>query len=529
MDRDGAGGDTKTQVLVSGAGPTGLLLAVELQRRGVDHLLVDALDAPQGWDRATVIHARSLEIFEALGLNDRLLSEGVETRGARFYSDGQALGELDLGLADCAYRFDLGLSEEVTERVLTDHLESLGGSVTRSTRLLRFAPASDGVTATLERNGTSFEVEADWLVGCDGLHSTIRETCGIGFPGSEIPAPWAVFDATIARWDRELDVAVAFLDQPPVTMTPLPGRRWRVYLRPASDDSDLVAEATGVLHRYAPKARFFEIENPARFHCHSRVAERYRSGRALLAGDAAHVCTPAEGHGMNTGLQDAFNLGWKLALVCREAAGEHLLDSYGVERRPVAEQVVASGADVEAGRALSDPVARMRRDAAIRLDFSDPTSSRHDAAAAAEIDRSYAGSPIVAGTAAPGIAAGNLLPSTVEVDHPAAGRSPLHRFTHRAGHTLLVIGGPAADPGAVEELAAGPQATHAGSEIVEAAFGFSAQSGGTGVGRIDAKVAERLGIAGLTVLAIRPDRYVGLRHDGGDARAVERYVESLTR
>jgi 2-polyprenyl-6-methoxyphenol hydroxylase-like FAD-dependent oxidoreductase len=525
MDRGVVGGDTRTQVLVSGAGPTGLLLAVELRRRGVDCLLIDALDAPRGWDRATVIHARSLEIFDALGLADRFLSEGVRTRAARFHSDGQTLGELDLGLIDSAYRFDLGLSEEVTERVLTGCLESVGGSVTRSTRLVRFAPASDGITATLERNNTSFEVEADWLVGCDGLHSTIRETCGIGFPGSEIPAPWAVFDATIARWDRELDVVVAFLDMPPVVLTPLPGRRWRVYLRPASGDSDLVAEATGVLHRYAPKARFVEIVNPARFHCHSRVAERYRSGRVFLAGDAAHVCTPAEGHGMNTGLQDAFNLGWKLALVCREAGGDHLLDSYEVERRPVAEQVVASGADVEAGRALTDPVARMQRDAAIRLDFSDPTSSRHDAAAAAEIDRSYAGSPIVSGAGA----AGSLLPSALEVDHPATGRSSLRRYTHRAGHTLLVVGGSAADPGAVEKLAASLETTYAGSATVESVFGFSAQPGGTGVGRIDANAAERLGIGGLTALAIRPDGYVGLRNDGGDSKAVGRYVESLTR
>ena len=135
----------------------------------------------------------------------------------------------------------------------------------------------------------------------------------------------------------------AHLDQPPVILTPLPGRRWRAYLRPTSETSDLVAEAEEVLLRYVPGVGFAGVENPARFRCHSRVAARYRSGRVLLAGDAAHACTPAEGHGMNTGLQDAFNLGWKLALVCRGEAGAGLLDTYEAERRPVAELVVSVG------------------------------------------------------------------------------------------------------------------------------------------------------------------------------------------
>ena len=129
--------------------------------------------------------------------------------------------------------------------------------------------------------------------------------------------------------------------RPSLILTPLPERRWRAYARPTSDSSDLVAEAEGVLRRYKPAARFAGVENPARFHCQSRVASRYREGRVLLAGDAAHACSPNEGHGMNTGLQDAFNLGWKLALVCRGAAGPGLLDTYETERRPVAELVVA--------------------------------------------------------------------------------------------------------------------------------------------------------------------------------------------
>ena len=153
------------------------------------------------------------------------------------------------------------------------------------------------------------------MVGCDGHRSFVREVVGIEFPGADIEAEWAVFDATIEAWQNDYDLVFPYLDQPPVILTPLPERRWRVYLRPTSDSSDLVAEAGEVIRRYQPGARFTEVENPTRFHCHSRIAARYRSGRVLLAGDAAHACTPAEGHGMNTGLQDAFIVGWKLDAV----------------------------------------------------------------------------------------------------------------------------------------------------------------------------------------------------------------------
>lgn len=251
--------DPGPQVLVVGAGPTGLLLAAELERRDVPCLLIDALDAPRGWDRATVVHPRSLEIFEALGIADRFLAQGVRTRAARFHSDGEILGELNLDLTGSRYGFDLGLSEEVTESVLTEFLEAQGGAVTRSTRLIGLVPGEDAATATLEREGERHEVVVQWAVGCDGLRSAVREAVGIEFPGTDIQAQWAVFDATIEGWNDEYDVASAHLDQPPVILTPLPGRRWRVYLRPTSDTSELVAEASKVIGRYTPGATFADV------------------------------------------------------------------------------------------------------------------------------------------------------------------------------------------------------------------------------------------------------------------------------
>ncbi len=147
MNRDLEPIGLRPQVLVVGAGPTGLLLAAELVRRDVSCLLIDALDDPRGWDRATVVHERSLEIFESLGVAQRFLTEGAMTRGARFHSDGGIVAELSLDLTRSRYGFQIGISEEVTESVLTDYLEAHGGAVTRSTRLIGLTPREGGVIA----------------------------------------------------------------------------------------------------------------------------------------------------------------------------------------------------------------------------------------------------------------------------------------------------------------------------------------------------------------------------------------------
>ncbi len=511
-----------------GAGPTGLLLAAELTRRDVDCLLVDAHDAPLGWDRATVIHARTIEVFEALGLADRLLEAGVKVRGARLRSDGQTLGRLDLSLADSRYGFDLGLSEDVTESVLTRYLEDLGGAVTRSTRLVGIAPQSDGVVATLEHEGRRREVVTSWIVGCDGLHSTTRELMGIEYPGADLETPWAVFDASLEGWHEDLDLIYAHFDVPAVILTPLPGRRWRVYVRPTSDASDLVAEATATIRRYAPDASFAGVENANRFRCHSRVAARFKSGRVLLAGDAAHACSPSEGHGMNTGVQDAFNLGWKLALACQGVEGAALLDSYEAERRPVALRVVATGDAFEGNQAMTDQGQRAARDEEMTQTLADTSVAHHEAAAAAELDRSYADSPLVSGERNEALSPGTLLPSTIPI-HDAAGEpSALHELTHRSRHTVLVLGGKAATAQDVLDLTGSLHNAYATSALIDSVIGLSTRSDGLPVGRIEESVADRLGVEGLTILAVRPDRFIGFRHDGTDARALDRYLEAFT-
>jgi 2-polyprenyl-6-methoxyphenol hydroxylase-like FAD-dependent oxidoreductase len=498
-----------TDVLVVGAGPTGLLLAAELVRRGVDCELVDAHDAPLGWDRATIVHSRSMQIFEALGIEDRFLAAGVKSPRVIVRADGRELGVMDFGDVETPYRFDLGISENATEEIVTAYLEARGGAVTRGARLVGLEQDAEGVTATLDRGGETAAVRARWLVGCDGFKSSVRRLAGIEYPGTDIETQWAVFDAALEGWTEPPEVQVAHLDEHPVVLTPLPGERYRVYMRPASADGDLVAQATSVLARYEPGVKAVDVDDPVRFECHARIAAAYRAGRILLAGDAAHTCTPAEGHGMNTGLQDAFNLGWKLALVAPGIASPKLLDSYEAERRPVAELVVASGNAAEAIQATSGAAARAERDAAISEVFADPESGHREAVAACELNRAYPDSPIVAGAAPAGVAPGDLFPET--------GPEPLHRHAHRAGHTVLVLAAPARAAEA-ESLAADLGAELEGSPVVEAVEGIE----------LEPPAAERLGVTAVTLLALRPDRFVGLRADTDHSRALHDYVERLT-
>jgi 2-polyprenyl-6-methoxyphenol hydroxylase-like FAD-dependent oxidoreductase len=552
-------------VLAVGAGPTGLTLAIELRRRGVDVLLIDALEAPQHWDRATVVHPRSLEIFEALSIVDEFLAAGAPQRAARLHSDGEVLVEVDFSRSGAPYAYNVGLSEEETEGFLTGKLESLGGQVERSTRLLRMSQDAGGVTATVDRGGREEEIRAKWIVGCGGYHSPVREAVGIEMEGHDIEDPWAVFDVTLAGREDDFETTLVYLEETMVILTPLPGHRFRVYTRPTGADADFVAEATAVLARYLPDQELTDIENPSLFRCHAKVATRYRDGRALLAGDAAHVCSPSQGHGMNSGIGDAFNLGWKLALVCEGDADPVLLDSYEVERRPVAVEVVAAGEGMEEMGRFEGTEGRARRDAEVRSALSDPETVQAEAVAEAELNIAYRESPIVVGRGASGedpsltnsvevrsgsspdavepgnglaalgagdglgrVEAGDRLPDLGPV---RAGEGEpevrLHQLTHRTGHTLLAVA--VGDGG--EELArvhAQLEGLVARSPVFDAVFALATGTDHLPYGSIHADAAAALGVDSLAVFAVRPDRHVGLVAEPATLADIEAYEALVT-
>jgi 2-polyprenyl-6-methoxyphenol hydroxylase-like FAD-dependent oxidoreductase len=393
------------------------------------------------------------------------------------------------------------LSEEATESILTDYFHALGGAVQRSARLVGAEIRDDGVLADLEQDGRRYRVAAEWIVGCDGAHSATREFGGIVLEGHDIESPWAVFDAGIAGWSDDFELNVGYLDSVPVILTALPQRRWRVYLRPSSAESDLVDDALSTLRQYAAAASFVDVANPTRFHCASKVADRFRSGRVLLAGDAAHLCSPAQGHGMNTGLQDAFNLAWKLALVCNGIADASLLDSYEAERRPVAQLVAQSGDIVEQGEMLGDPAARRDRDVAIRSTFTDPSSRHNEIVAETELNIDYRTSPIVFGSARSGLAPGQRVPNTIPV--------------RSAGHTLVLAAETAAEGAESGSLLNAVRNVVSDSRVFQTVIPVAADTVLDGCGR-------------STLLAVRPDGYIGMCCEEDHLAALERYEKLLT-
>lgn len=339
--------DQPDPVLIVGAGPTGLMLAIELARRGIPFHIIDQRSAPLPWDRAAVVKSRSLEIFAALGIADEFVRRGKKIRGADFYEHTTRRASVRLADLDTPFPFTLGLSESETEAILTAELERLGGAIERGVTFISMEADDGGARVKIRDDKGERTIHAAWVVGTDGLHSKVRDAVGITFDGHDYPLLWGVVDAHFARWPHDDDVMAVHFN-PPLISIPINDGKWRMYFRGRKGDTNLLPRIAEWLRNYAPDASLVSPDEPQLFHTHCRLASNFRAGRVLLAGDASHACSPMEGHGMNTGIQDAFNLGWKLALVVKGEAPESLLESYNAERRVIAGIVGASGDTIEA-------------------------------------------------------------------------------------------------------------------------------------------------------------------------------------
>ena len=396
-----------TEVLVVGAGPVGLTMACELHRHGVPCLVVDRNGGPTPMEesRALGVQARTLEVFRAVGVIDPVLALGRKIHGMGAYADGVRLLHLsfDLDDLDTPYPYIIGLPQSQTERILLDRLAEHGGSVRRGAALEGFAQDEGGVTATLaDGSGGRVEVRARWLIGCDGARSVVRKGLGLTFEGGEYEERFLIADLRVG-WAMPEDEGVIHLTpEGPLIGLPLPGtHRWRLIDATGMVDSDdpgrIVERFRELVDRYVqPDAA---VEDPAwtsAFHLHRRVVDRFRAGRCFVAGDAAHLHSPAGGQGMNTGIQDAFNLAWKLALVVRGRASESLLDSYEAERLPVARAVLKGTDRMTRLVTLRGHVSKEVRNALMAVLAEFDPFRRRVALGVSELAVAYRGSPIVA-------------------------------------------------------------------------------------------------------------------------------------
>jgi 2-polyprenyl-6-methoxyphenol hydroxylase-like FAD-dependent oxidoreductase len=346
-----------TPVLIVGAGPVGMTLAAELVRYGVRVRIVDKATARTDKSKALVIWSRTLELFDRSGGAAAFIAAGFKAYAVNFMAtDGKLVGRLTMDSVDSPYRYALMLPQSETERVLEERLEGLGVTVERGVEVTQLTASADGFEAKLNdaAHGET-TLTADWLAGCDGAHSIVRHTIGAAFSGETMNSDWILADVHMKGYPfPDSEVSVHWHEDGAFVILPIAPGRYRVIaeLPPTSDAhprAPTLEEVQAVITRRGPPGlSAFDPIWLTGFKINGRKVASYRHGRAFLLGDAAHVHSPAGGQGMNTGIQDAFNLAWKLALVVHGTCREDLLDSYSEERSAVGDQVLKAAARLTA-------------------------------------------------------------------------------------------------------------------------------------------------------------------------------------
>jgi|1186.fasta_scaffold22380_1 2-polyprenyl-6-methoxyphenol hydroxylase-like FAD-dependent oxidoreductase len=488
--------------LVVGAGPTGLLMAAELTRHGLEVRVIDRNEHGATESRALAIHARTVELLDDLGLAGTFVQRGLRAGGVSIWSSsGERLAHVKFDGIGGPFPFVLDLPQSETEALLERHLEQLGVTVQRRTELVAFEQDSGFVRATLRSPAGEEAVEVPWAIGCDGSHSSIRHGLGIGFEGATVELDWGIADVAL-QWPLAGDEMHMFLLEDGLLATfPMPEGRWRLIAEigpsgagepPSTPDLDFFA---AYLRRTGhAEATVADPHWLAAFRVNERQASHVRDRRAFIAGDAAHVHSPAGGQGMNTGLQDAYNLAWKLALVERGHAPAALLDTYETERWPVAQRVVKQTSALFRMALIGAPAARRLRDAALRHVAALAPVQRRLLQSISERDVNYRDSPIVAEYRRPHDAprAGDLAPDA----------DPQVRDALRGTEYVLLTFG--------DE----PVATLIAKEY-------------RGLVRAAAVPSAREAFGGAALCLVRPDGYVGFIAGEVDEAALRGYLDRV--
>lgn len=390
-------------VLVIGAGPVGLTMAVELARYGVPVRIVDKLPTRIMQSRALAIWPRTLELLQAAGYVEAFIANGLHAKALGIYWGNKPLARIPFKTISSCFKYVLMLPQFETERLLEEHLKTLGGTVERETELTDFVDKKDGVFCTLtHKGGKSETLEVAWLIGCDGAHSFVRSKLGMAFEGSTFPVSFVLVDVHVLGLSIPSDEPAIFWHHDGAVMLfPISKGHYRVIadLGLAPLHMPNLEEMQAMIDQRGPGG--ITLSDPvwlSDFGVNERKVREYRKGRVFLAGDAAHIHSPAGGQGMNMGMQDAFNLAWKLALVEQQKVKPFLLDSYSIERSAVARQIFSDSRHMTKVVLLKNRQLQRVRNFIVKSIFSIPMARHKIANRLAGVTINYPDSPLNAGS-----------------------------------------------------------------------------------------------------------------------------------
>ncbi|MDY0883990.1 FAD-dependent monooxygenase [Dongia soli] len=362
----------RPQVLVVGAGPVGLTMAAELARYGVGLRIIDKAPQPTDKSKAVVVWSRTLEMLDGMGCAESFIQAGIAARAAHLIDATEQAVQVDFSLLASPFPYALMLPQSETERLLREHLDTFGVQIERPTELLSLQQNEGSVDVTLRHgDGNQEKFPVDWVIGCDGTRSTVRDLIGQSFGGRSFPTEWLMADLRLTGLRTPSgEPALYFHSDGILALFPIgPDNLFRL----AANLGSVVEERQGDNMTLAQIQELIERRGPnglkattaywhGTFQVHERQVRSYRSKRVFLAGDAAHVHSPAGGQGMNTGMQDAANLAWKLAMICRgDADSRLLLESYHPERSDVGERTLRVAGRMTWLGLLRHPVAQFLR------------------------------------------------------------------------------------------------------------------------------------------------------------------------
>ncbi len=532
----------ETDVLVVGAGPVGLAMACELLSHGMRCRIIDQQASPVQNSRALNVQARTLEMFENMGVIDQIEAAGTKARGLTTYDGDKILLRMSLQHIreeESQYPFLLILPQSQTEHILGERLSELGGVIERSRELLDIRQEEDAVIAlTVGTNtGSKEEIRARWLIGCDGVRSQVRKVQAIPFEGTTAPQEFLLADMDL-NWNRTRETTHGWLTRDGLFAAfPLPGGQWRLFATAITQSGKETPQASievfqRLLVQYTGdmQTTMSNLTWASNFRISYRMATTYRKGRVFLAGDAAHVHSPFGGQGMNIGLQDAYNLAWKLALVLQENACESLLDTYQEERMPIARWVLQGAENATSILVTQNPALRLLRDYVVVPLFNLKSIQRYIALQASELNINYRRSSLShlpngkRANVGRGLswraphAGDRVLPGKC-LSYPAHEHTNLHQVLRGTESHLLIFTGLASaskEYAYIVRLASNIESLTSGyvkAHIVVASSEKPEQLTWNGSTLLDpqGKLHTIYGAQGATLYFIRPDGYIGFR------------------